>query len=151
MFEIENIFINPFYRRKLIRKIKSLSDKYDYGYGNSVSTWYNNHYLHRERCFKPLYKKILRLFPYDVVINEMWANINPPGSKTDWHTHHGWSGSGCIYLKKPKDSGNLLLGDKIIETKENNVIVFDANIPHCTELNRSNKDRVIISFNYRTD
>ena len=147
-YEIRKLFINPLYKRQIIQKIKLLSTVYDYGFSKSFSTWYNNCSLHEDNLFYPILKKIENKFPYKIQIKEMWGNINYPGSKTTLHNHAERTNAGVVYLKKPKNSGNIIIDGKVIEVKENDILIFDATQMHMTEINKSKFSRIILSFNY---
>jgi len=79
----------------------------------------------------------------------MWGNINYPGSCTSLHNHGNKTHTGVIYIKKPRNSGNIIIDGKVIKVKENDLLLFNASKMHQTEINQSNKTRVVISFNYQ--
>ena len=100
----------------------------------------------------------------------LWGMINPPGSRNNVHTHPYNYLSGVYYLKVPQNSGNLVFLEpkpqaevlsppKIKEAsihlahsvtwepKENSLIFFPSWLQHEVQINNSNQDRVILSFN----
>ena len=107
---------------------------------------------------------------YKFSINEYWININSKGSFNAPHTHPQSLFSCIIYIKTPKDSGNILfLQNQILQlglggyTKNNNfynfesikyeaiekrVIVFPSYLLHQVQENKSDEDRISIAFNF---
>tara|TARA_Y100000593_G_scaffold17482_1_gene34986 strand:+ start:692 stop:1285 length:594 start_codon:yes stop_codon:yes gene_type:complete len=106
----------------------------------------------------------------------IWGMINPPGSRNNVHTHPYNYLSGVYYLKVPQNSGNLVFLEpkaqaevlsppKVKEAsihlahsvswqpKENSLIFFPSWLQHEVQINNSNQDRVILSFNinWRTE
>ena len=100
----------------------------------------------------------------------LWGMINPPGSRNGVHTHPYSYLSGVYYLKVPQNSGNLVFLEpkpqaevlsppKIKEAsiylahsvtwepKENSLIFFPSWLQHEVQINNSNQDRDILSFN----
>jgi uncharacterized protein (TIGR02466 family) len=103
-------------------------------------------------------------------IDNYWININNNNSYNIAHTHPNSLFSCVFYVKTPKDSGDILfcrnqMEDFILNplTKNNNaynfqhikypaikkrVITFPSYVSHFVEENKSNEDRISISFNY---
>lgn len=108
---------------------------------------------------------------YQLKVESMWININPPYSYNSNHLHPNSYLSGVYYVKVPKDSGNLVLRhpthlhafatDKdaidsynefnsskwYINSQENNLVIFPSWIEHEVTQNLSNEDRISIAFN----
>ena len=103
-------------------------------------------------------------------ITGMWGIINPPGSRNNVHTHPYNYLSGVLYLKTPPKSGNIVFLEpkpqaEVLsppkkdnatihlahsvqwEPKENSLIFFPSWLQHEVQINNSDEDRVIISFN----
>ena len=98
-----------------------------------------------------------------------WININGFGHANRKHMHPNSILSGCVYLKVPKDSGNIIFNPNLAneyffnsftecnnditsnETtffpEEKKVIIFPAFLPHSVGKNNSNEDRISIAFN----
>ena len=57
---------------------------------------------------------------------DMWANINPPGTNVRPHNHyspnHPNSLVGVYYLRKPTNSGNLIIEGEMIDIQEDDII-----------------------------
>jgi uncharacterized protein (TIGR02466 family) len=107
---------------------------------------------------------------YKFRIDDYWININSKGSYNLPHTHAQSLFSCIVYIKTPKNSGDLLFfQNQILQlgmsafTKHNNaynfesvrysvaekrVIVFPSYVLHSVEENKSNEDRISISFNF---
>ena len=98
-----------------------------------------------------------------------WYNINPPGAVNETHHHQDALLVGNLYLKVPKDSGDIRFyrgGDAsyyipkdssyndVIGTQteltpeEKDVIIFMGWQKHSVLQNKSSEDRVSLSFNY---
>jgi uncharacterized protein (TIGR02466 family) len=98
-----------------------------------------------------------------------WININSFGHSNHKHIHQNSILSGCVYLKVPKDSGNIMFHPNLVNeyffqsftecdnditsseaiffAEEKKVIMFPAFLPHSVSKNNSNEDRISIGFN----
>ena len=54
---------------------------------------------------------------------------------------------GVYYLRKPTNSGNLIIEGEMIDIQEDDIIFFNDKDIHWTQKNKSNEDRITISFN----
>ena len=98
----------------------------------------------------------------------MWANVNGPGSYHITHTHPGYHLSGVYYVKVPDgDCGRLIFddpreaisygdiwlndsytGDRVERyPEEGTMFLFPASLKHFVDTNRTDSDRISISFN----
>ena len=99
-----------------------------------------------------------------------WLNINPPGSYNEVHKHANSLLVGNLYLKAPKNSGDLEFirndendyftnkyptsSNPIMSTKqkitpqENEIYIFPGWLQHGVSLNNSDDNRISFSFNY---
>jgi uncharacterized protein (TIGR02466 family) len=119
-----------------------------------------------QQCFEALNVQI----EYGPEMTGMWGIINPPGARNLVHTHPLNFLSGVYYLKVPKNSGNLVFIEprpqaEVLdppktkevsvhfahtvqwEAKENSLIFFPSWLQHEVQINNSDEDRVILSFN----
>ena len=105
---------------------------------------------------------------------EYWYNINTPNSYNMPHVHPNCLMSGVFYIKVPENSGNIVFTRPEIESLElshiNNghnvtnpytntaysikpeqgkLILFPSYLSHYVEQNKSEEDRISISFNFR--
>jgi uncharacterized protein (TIGR02466 family) len=100
----------------------------------------------------------------------IWININPPSSYNHLHNHVGSVLSGVYYVDAEKEQGNIQFErndsaeyhiplDIAEETyytstratyacKTGALYIFPGWLKHSVQGNRSNKDRISISFNY---
>jgi len=118
--------------------------------------------------FPPI-KKSVKLFV------SAWVNINPPDAFNMKHDHPTSDLSGVLWIKAPKDCGNIMFSSPssfAIHTeidsykeefkKDNNyfysyyftptegrIIVFPSHLQHYVDFNKSNEDRISVSFNIR--
>ena len=107
------------------------------------------------------------------MVIEGWKNINFPGSFNVKHNHPRSNLSGVLWIKAPKDSGNIVFTspqffDKFQELysyndefklksnaymtyyfipKEGNILIFPSSLEHEVKKNESNEDRISYSFN----
>ena len=104
-----------------------------------------------------------------------WININPPEAFNLKHNHPTSDLSGVLWIKSQKDCGNIIFEsprsfathqeiDSYTEDfKKNNnyfhsyyfpptegrIIVFPSHLEHFVDFNKSNEDRISVSFNIR--
>jgi uncharacterized protein (TIGR02466 family) len=98
-----------------------------------------------------------------------WVTIYPPGTYIPEHIHSNSMLSGVFYAKVPEKAGNLLFKDpsavaKTMYTRhyndfptvptihthvveEGQMIIFPSWLPHMTEINKSQDNRIMVSFN----
>ena len=111
---------------------------------------------------------------YELWFQSIWININKNRDYNQTHTHPRALMSGAYYVKTPKDCGKLVfprnydevnfihafpanisqdgeadlhMGTKEYEPKEKKLIMFLGNTPHFVQPNKSNEERISISFN----
>jgi uncharacterized protein (TIGR02466 family) len=102
-------------------------------------------------------------------IYNSWVNVNPKGAYNVAHTHPRNLFSGCYYLQTPEDCGNIVFhsplhAKEMIDAsyKEMNAVtanhliypaiagrvyLFPAWLQHSVQANRSDGDRISMSFN----
>ena len=102
------------------------------------------------------------------IIN-MWTTIYPPGAYVPEHIHSNSLFSGVFYAKTPEHCGNLVFKDLaavaktmhihrirefptvdtmyVHKVKEGGMVLFPSWLPHWTQPNESNEDRIMVSFN----
>ena len=85
---------------------------------------------------------------------DMWVNVHPPKAYVTSHTHYTKKYpnllSGVYYLKKPKNSGNIIFETGVVNVEEGDLIIFhqpSKGGKHWTERNNSDQDRIVVSFN----
>jgi uncharacterized protein (TIGR02466 family) len=114
---------------------------------------------------------------YEPVVDNMWANVNPPGAYNRRHVHPNILWSGVYWVQAPPECGRLLLTDPrpsaemlpafyapgsplasecwsevFYVAREGRLLLFPAWLPHEVEANRSDRagaaaDRISVSFN----
>ena len=106
---------------------------------------------------------------------ESWVNINKPNSYNRKHHHPTCDLAGVLWIKSPKDCGNIVFENPhefqmftLIESyteefkKDNNyyhswffspiegrLLIFPSHLVHSVDENKSNEDRISVSFNIR--
>ena len=92
---------------------------------------------------------------------EYWFNVSFTNDYNHFHHHAGALLSGCYYLLKPENSGNIIFRpedhylvnyfeedfDDVVECKEGDCLIFKPLLWHATEMNKSKKPRISIAFN----
>ena len=106
---------------------------------------------------------------------ECWFNINKKGSYNNKHVHPNSDLSGVLWLKTPMNCGNIVFGSphnfsSYTEIKsytqefkddtgctcsyffnpiEGKMLIFPSSLEHEVEQNKSNEDRISVSFNIK--
>jgi len=109
---------------------------------------------------------------YNIKI-DAWVNINKPGDYNMKHFHPGVDLAGVLWVKVPKDSGDIIFDNpngfqafneinsytedfkdsinyfhtSYFTPTEGRILVFPAHLNHQVRENKSNEDRISISFN----
>ena len=98
-----------------------------------------------------------------------WFNVNQKHDYNISHSHPGSYFSAVLYLKTPKNSGNIVFqrpdnlretilfntpnehnfGDYQITPQKNMLVIFPSQLYHYVARNNSNKKRISISFNIK--
>ena len=109
------------------------------------------------------------LEPDKVICSEMWAIINKKDNFNIRHTHPNCNLSAAYYVKAPKDCGKFTIENphtlsthnypasnkrtefntklEKLEIEEGDLLLFPAYLAHGVEENKSNEDRIVVSFN----
>jgi len=111
--------------------------------------------------FQPIVDTFLGMAGEDYYVIDFWANKYKNKGYVKSHNHYP-SGpdiffnekaeqiklkTGVYYFNKPKNSGNLIIEDRIIDVKEDDFIMFNSILNHSSEPNESNLERIIFSIN----
>jgi|GEM_PF-2401331 len=98
-----------------------------------------------------------------------WITLYPPGTYVPEHVHSNSMLSGVFYAHVPENGGNLIFKDPSAVAKtmyirhyndfptvptiythvveSGQMVIFPAWLPHMTEANQSNENRIMVSFN----
>ena len=104
-----------------------------------------------------------------IKINNMWAIVNKGGSTNLRHQHGNSTISGAYYVRAPENCGEIVFYDPRpapvysypkaissnllnaqvngISPKEGALVLFPSYVDHSVNENRSNEERIVISFN----
>ncbi len=106
---------------------------------------------------------------YPLKLTDSWLNIHGPGNSQEPHVHQNNFISGVYYVRKPKDSGDLVIHSpykyQMLQAPMTNVneytvrtvpitseavvlVLFQSFTEHSVQANKSNADRISISFNF---
>ena len=130
----------------------------------------NKFFSHISKHIQDVFDKYGWTFdPPKVKCTSMWAIINKKGNFNIEHTHSNNYLSAAYYVKAPENCGNfkasnpniisrnvypksdksteLNSNSASINVSEGDLLIFPSYLPHSVEENKSEEDRVIISFN----
>ena len=110
-----------------------------------------------------------KCIPETIVVSEMWAIINKPNDFNVIHTHPNSYLSAAYYVKAPEKAGRFVIENTntvathsypvpekkteynikaaALDIKEGDLLLFPAYLPHKVNENKSDEDRIVISFN----
>lgn len=171
-----------------IPKIKSLMEQYDcsnfpnmedgalcsYAKTFNIESWKElKPIIELIQSHVEIYKNYLNINSnIKVVPNSAWVSLYPPNAYLNLHAHEKVGIAIVFYLKKPKDSGNLILKNnfniwkfyehqhnidivndtpKIFDVEEGDIVMFPAFLMHGTQVNNSNEDRIIIGSDFNLE
>ena len=132
----------------------------------------------KSETLKEIFTNLLSKLPISngvYVDVEGWKNINEPGNFNTLHHHPNCNLSGVLWIKAPKNSGNIVFQSPEIfnryqelnsysdefkrnsnvymtyyfPPKEGNTLIFSSNLQHEVKENKSNEDRISYSFNIK--
>lgn len=95
------------------------------------------------------YKKIYN-YNENLIIKNLWSNMNMKGGYTDIHDHRNINGlAGVVYIEMYNDQmGNFFIIDKDIETeiivRSYDIILFPSKIQHGTRENLTDFRRLVL-------
>lgn len=118
-----------------------------------------------------LYADFLKLDiqKHPLKLTDSWVNIHGPGHSQEPHVHPNNVISGVYYVAKPENSGNFILHSPFklqmlqppmtevtpytvrtipIPANAGQLVLFQSFTEHSVQANKSNADRISISFNF---
>ena len=182
---IHSLGINNFddYRDQLIKETYQEREKDPIGrrisnYGGWQSDQINIHECKSETLKEIIIGSLSRFEPLSSSVSmiiEGWKNINEPGNFNVKHNHPRANLSGVLWIKTPKDSGNIVFTSPQLFNKfqeldsykdefryntnsymtyyfpptEGIILIFPSSLEHEVEVNKSDQDRISYSFNIR--
>lgn len=145
--------------------LSTISTPYEFNFQNLLL----NHFI--KSSVENYYKEWGFLTNNDIKLNldSLWINISKPGSFQETHKHTAHLKtvlfSGVFYIEVKEDSGDLVLTNPLesllinmlpsstnlpfynITPQNNLLILFPSWLDHRVDMNKSNTDRISISFN----
>ena len=182
---IHSLGINDFddYKDQLVKEVYQERDENPIGrkisnYGGWQSNQININYCKSETLKEIIIRSLCHLEPIfkNVSMNvQGWMNINGPGNFNVKHDHPRSNLSGVLWIKTPKNSGNLVFTSPQLFNKfqelcnytdefkydtksymtyyfpptEGRILLFPSSLEHEVEENKSNEDRISYSFNIK--
>ncbi len=164
------------YKDQLIKETYQEKDENPIGrkisnYGGWQSDQININHCKSETLKEIIIGSLSRLEPLSDNISmsvEGWKNINGPGDFNVKHNHPRSNLSGVLWIKTPKDSGNIVFTspqffDRFNELDsytncymtyyfpptEGRILIFPSSLEHEVEKNKSSEDRISYSFNIK--
>lgn len=118
-----------------------------------------------KKLFKEIEFKFKQQYKLNIKLMNFWAQVHKKNEATQLHDHLSVNEavnadryiSGVYYIQVPKKSGNIVFKyiehkymDKqyVIIPEENDFLLFPSSLKHEVTKNLSNKERIVISFNY---
>jgi ASC-1-like (ASCH) protein len=122
---------------------------------NGVSTYNTFAEYHQYKVFNEIINKFISLAGKNYYVLEFWINIYEKGGFVKEHNHittipeliNVPMKSGVYYFKKPNNSGNIIIDNKLIKVKEGDILLFNSDQNHYTEKNLSDEQRIVFSIN----
>ena len=114
---------------------------------------YVNYFLKK---IKPYYNKISKIVGFDKwgwKIHNIWFQIYNKNDEHKWHNHQYANWSNVYYVKLPNKNMSTELYNRIknkpikINVKEGQLLTFPANVMHRSPVNKTDKQKIIVSFN----
>lgn len=99
---------------------------------------------------------------YKTTLIESWVNVSSKNNFQDWHTHETFFSvvSGVFYIQTNGQDGDLIFspgfenhmkGTYIVRPQVGKLVLFEGRLPHRVAYNKSNSERVSLSFNYKIE
>ena len=144
--------LNLINKEDIIKKIKTIKSSEYSAVENGTSSYSTKYDYGKDKEFHPILDGFLKTVGKDFKILDFWFNIYGPHGHVKPHSHaqdslKGNLKSGVYYFQKPVNSGNLILNKKLIKVEEDDLIIFNSDLEHYSEPNKSNQDRIIFSSN----
>ena len=182
---IHSLGINNFdeYKDRLIKETYQERDEDPIGRKISNYGGWQSNQINIQECKSETLKKVIidslsevrSIFKNVSIIIEGWKNINAPGNFNVKHDHPKSNLSGVLWIKTPKNSGNLVFTSPQLFNKfqelnyytdefkydtksymtyyfpptEGRILLFPSSLEHEVEENKSDEDRISYSFNIK--
>ena len=130
-------------------RVKNMGpDTYDGTCHNSLTgRWYLYNWLTSKTCGSILIPKLTKELPNLYI--RLWANIFRRGEGIKLHNHGTVKLSGNLYIGGPEDSATHYAGRKPVHNKIGTLTIFDAQLDHWVEINKTGIPRVSMAFDVR--
>ena len=101
-----------------------------------------------ENCSTILKKDVAKNLLLKVQLHNYWFHTYKKNSHFDWHTHGNSHFSGIYYINLPERKYKTEFLDINVPVKEGNLLIFPGFLPHSSPVNKSIKQKIVLSFNF---
>jgi len=85
---------------------------------------------------------------FKAIVDNYWFHIYKKNSDYQWHTHGHSNFSAIYYISLPEKKYKTKFLNMDIPVKEGDLLIFPSFLAHCSPINKSNKEKVVLSFNF---
>ena len=137
---------------KLIKKMETKKfqgiSKTDWNVDSKVKREYFD-YLWDE-CLNPFKKAFVEVMKgNDLILHNYWFQRYSKNDYHQWHTHAGGHFTNILYLQNTEDCPTKLQGLELNKSfyTPGKLLTFPAWVFHTSEINKTKKEKIIVSFN----
>ena len=153
--------VDPVMNEDIVKVIRKSGDKQDYK--TNVKAYMTDWDISNKPGFKQLTKHIISITKYlsekyyhrkdtKLRIDNMWGMIYKRDEYAMVHDHWPSIWSGVYYINVPDNGGSDLYFPQLktsLSPKENQMVIFDGYLRHGVKPNKSDKERIAVSFNVK--
>ena len=152
---------DPMMNDILVEEIKKCGDKHDHK--TNVKAYMTDWQMADKPGFDRLANKVIDIANHisqkyynckvALLVKDMWGMIYKKNDYAIVHDHWPALWSGVYYINAPKGSGDLYWPQlkKSMTPQKNTVVLFDGYLRHGVKPNRSDDERIAVSFNLHLD
>lgn len=145
-------------KNKILKNIKNTPSTANYE-GVSKSDWQIESFVPRpywdsnvinifDNCSSILKKDLHKNLEFKTQLHNYWFHTYKKNSHFDWHTHGNAHFSAIYYIDLPEKKYKTDFLDMDVPVQEGDLLIFPGFLAHRSPINKSNKQKVILSFNF---
>jgi len=85
---------------------------------------------------------------FKTTLHNYWYHLYKKNSNYHWHTHGCSNFSAIYYISLPEKKYKTQFLNMNMPVKEGDLLIFPSFLAHCSPINKSNKEKVILSINF---